>query len=618
MKISLHAEDIAHVDWNGIFAGLKDANEFAVESHLVSRRKVAHEKCDEPTMRFCDTLGSLMTLQINRTDPSIPLHYRMKTSEWRTPALEDFSTDILKSLSKIIGEDTPLVVTARIGDALWLTERDYVHGRLAAETYLKLGEMEFAKEGTGNAISYISRAVRIAAQLDRDGDLFKSVMRQVEVWLDHSISREDQRHTGYSLLELMHEQRWGSNQLARAEKAKDAAEIETQQHRHDIARSFWELEIRFCERAEGQDDRIKNIKRTIAESYEKQAESGSHTLRAHWLIRAIEAWRRVGGERAKVDALNSKRKEEQRLALAEMGEVRTPFDATEIWQQGRNCVAGRIGIDAILSLSFSLTPPVKSEIEKEIREDFKRFPMQMILGGEFATVEGNIAARTPHFSQSADGNSLWLLSHTFRKYNEQASVVAGTFIEAARHELAAGCQVGEMAWRELAVNNPFVPIGREAYFVRGLMAGMQGDFPACAHLLIPQIENSIRHVVEMNGGNVTRIPADRQGVQMEIDLNQLLCDSRYNAKTIEVFGEDIVFDLRALLVEGVGPNLRNRLCHGLVDYDDLYSRGVVYLWWLTIHLCAQGYLIVRRRQEGEQPQTAESETETASNNEPEA
>jgi hypothetical protein len=52
-----------------------------------------------------------------------------------------------------------------------------------------------------------------------------------------------------------------------------------------------------------------------------------------------------------------------------------------------------------------------------------------------------------------------------------------------------------------------------------------------------------------------------------------------------VLGDDLVFELRGLLVERHGSNFRNLLAHGLLDQDAFYSGESIYLWWLTLHLC---------------------------------
>ncbi len=107
------------------------------------------------------------------------------------------------------------------------------------------------------------------------------------------------------------------------------------------------------------------------------------------------------------------------------------------------------------------------------------------------------------------------------------------------------------------------------------------------HLLIPQLENSVRYVLAGNGVIVSRL--DDPGVQEEKGLGELL----YEPKLEELFGEDLLFDLQGLLLERFGANLRNKLAHGLMDSDEFSSAPMLYVWWLTLRICVI-YLVVSR------------------------
>jgi hypothetical protein len=58
-----------------------------------------------------------------------------------------------------------------------------------------------------------------------------------------------------------------------------------------------------------------------------------------------------------------------------------------------------------------------------------------------------------------------------------------------------------------------VPEGHEGIYARGLFAGFKGDFLTATHLLVPQFESSIRHVLSQCGVVVSKL--DRFGIQEE-------------------------------------------------------------------------------------------------------
>jgi hypothetical protein len=57
----------------------------------------------------------------------------------------------------------------------------------------------------------------------------------------------------------------------------------------------------------------------------------------------------------------------------------------------------------------------------------------------------------------------------------------------------------------------------------------------------------------------------------------------------EIFGPDIAFDLRGILIERFGHNMRNESAHGLMPEGAFFQPASVYLWWLVLRLCWMGY-----------------------------
>ncbi len=56
-----------------------------------------------------------------------------------------------------------------------------------------------------------------------------------------------------------------------------------------------------------------------------------------------------------------------------------------------------------------------------------------------------------------------------------------------------------------------------------------------------------------------------------------------------IFGPNITFDLRGILIERFGYNMRNESAHGLMPEGAFYQHGAVYLWWLALRLCWLGF-----------------------------
>ena len=99
---------------------------------------------------------------------------------------------------------------------------------------------------------------------------------------------------------------------------------------------------------------------------------------------------------------------------------------------------------------------------------------------------------------------------------------------------------------------PILEAGLNAYFVGGWVVAI--------HLLIPQIEDALRRLVSMTGGDIWR-EGKHEGIQLRT-LDELLCDERAKMH----LGEDTVFYLRTLLTDQRGLNVRNDVSHGITPF----------------------------------------------------
>jgi len=127
---------------------------------------------------------------------------------------------------------------------------------------------------------------------------------------------------------------------------------------------------------------------------------------------------------------------------------------------------------------------------------------------------------------------------------------------------------------------PFIPADRTHVFIEGIYAGFQNDFITAAHILVPQIENSLKNIVELCQRNTTRLADDIQndntlGAILELEENGKMLDGICN--------RDLLKELNSFLIDGSNINFRNQLCHGLMTplLIDYYG---IYLWWLVIKL----------------------------------
>ena len=85
----------------------------------------------------------------------------------------------------------------------------------------------------------------------------------------------------------------------------------------------------------------------------------------------------------------------------------------------------------------------------------------------------------------------------------------------------------------------------------------------CIHILTPQIEDLIRNIIYLAGGTVLK-PSKNGGFNYKT-FEELLRDELF----IKIFDGNVSLYLRAIFTDSRGWNVRNELCHGLINIESL-------------------------------------------------
>ncbi len=107
-------------------------------------------------------------------------------------------------------------------------------------------------------------------------------------------------------------------------------------------------------------------------------------------------------------------------------------------------------------------------------------------------------------------------------------------------------------------NSCIISEDRFFLFQKGLEAYFSKDYIVTLHVLIPQFEEAIRNLIELNGGSI--LVYKNNGYNLK-NLDHLLRDKIIS----DVFGEDISLYFKVLFTDNRGWNLRNEIAHGILD-----------------------------------------------------
>jgi hypothetical protein len=524
--------------------------------------------------------------------------------EFFAEIFQNLTDEHLDFLAEIASDISDAELQARVADILWVRRRDYRMAQLAVTAYFQSAtELEDPDNWTW-CFDRIERTLRLTRRIRYQ---VEAVVAHIEAVLDR-YKAEDPLWLSAKLMELLQEYRL-SDPTKYAALAEKAAILAESAHEWDRARAYWEIKARWhLIEKDGEKERAALM--LAAETYVKEAEDTlkrnppSYLTASYYMQKAVEAFRNIRGTKEEAADAKVRAEEVHTLLLQYQEESRKELvasshevDISELVEQARENVRGKNFQDALFALALLSTPTNVSHLRQQVQNQAREFVLSHLFPTVMMNERGKVVARQPGSVLSSDPNEAE--AATRFEMNKNAAFYqafhAQAFIEPARDQINLEHSVRVKDLLPIVSDSPFVPPEREYLFAKGLYAGLTGDFFTSTHILIPQIENSIRYLLWNRG--VLPSGLDNRGIQNEYHLTTTL----YCPEITSIFDEDTLFDLKSLLVEHSGSNLRNCMAHGLINDNGFLSPLMSYLWWLTLRLCCLPILNYQQKVEQSDP-----------------
>ena len=278
----------------------------------------------------------------------------------------------------------------------------------------------------------------------------------------------------------------------------------------------------------GDSERARQAQVREAETYVKASEDAinkrtrpSYLVAHHFLQQAFTAYKAIPGTEDRRKERHERVIEYGKKTFAEMHvtSAEVEIDQATI-ERARNRVKGKTVCEALVALASSARPLSVSYLKKAALDAIEEHPVAFLFERKTFNELGKVVAFSPSGVFGETEREATARAQMFSHAKLFQQVIVASVIEPARRQinLEHDVRVGDLY--PLLANNPFIPHGREDIFARGLYYGLMGDFLLSTHLLIPQLENSIRSLLDMQGEITSSL--DSEGIQQERDLNRLL------------------------------------------------------------------------------------------------
>ena len=503
----------------------------------------------------------------------------------------------LDALGGILDEIKDPEFRARVADILWECRRDHKAAQKAVRAFLESAERLKTDDLWPPYTERLERAAHVAATLGFGKPLHQEVLGAIEAAIR---AFENNLKSGLLCVRLM--------MIALAHGASDTVRYAALAERlandfaaagnFDFSEHYWHCAESWHREAKNESE-IRRCQLAAAECLIAKGEKGIETKHlglgyaAHWMGRGLEGLRRARADTARIKEVHVRFLDLQRQALSELSPMK--FDpqklsgfqeAEKTVQEGAIAHVRGFGFEeAVARFVHIATPTNTAALRKQIEDQSDKFIADKLMSTVVLDHSGKVADRIPPVGFGPSGIAEDVMR---KKMVHQAKLILWEMqvvwkIEPARRTIVSDHGIRSRDLVFLVTCNPFIPQGHEGIYLRGIQAGFFGDWITSAHLLIPQIEASLRHVLQQYGIVTSTLETD--DTQKERDLNQLL----WMPEIEKIFGEDAAFDLRGILIERFGFNMRNESAHGLMPEGAFYNSAPAYLWWLVLRLCWTGY-----------------------------
>ena len=528
---------------------------------------------------------------------------------------EEFFAEVFRSLTdehldflaEIAPEISDAELQARVADILWVKRRDYRMAQLAVTAYLQSATKLEDPDNWTWCFDRIERALRLARRIKYQ---VEAVVAHVEAVLDR-YKGEDPSWLSAKLMKLLQEYQLG-DPMKYAALAEKAATLAESAHDWRRARDYWDIKARW-HLIEKNGEKERAALMLAAETYVKEAEDAlkrnppSYLTASRYIQKAVEAFRSIRGTKEETVDAKIRAEEVHKLLIQYQEESRKELvtfshqiDNSKAVEQAREYVTGKDFQDALFTLALLGAPPKVSDLRQNVQRQAQESVFYHTASTTIINEMGKVVARPATSILSRDPVEAEERTR-FEMYKTAVfyqSLHAQALIEPARYQINLEHSVRVNDLLPIVSHSPFVPPGREYLFAKGLYAGLTGDFITSTHILIPQIENSVRYLLRKRGAITSGL--DDKGIQNEHYLTSTLYPRNYPEIT-SIFDEDTLFDLQGLLVEHSGSNLRNLMAHGRINDDEFLSPLMSYLWWLTLRLCCLPILNYQQKVEQSDP-----------------
>ena len=583
------ADDLSILDLKTALSGLNRADDHALEQALNQAAKEAEERGDLASQRGYRLLSILCTFHLRVDDQGEAWGPRWQGSEGRSYTASDFRGEQTAILAGIAESIAHPALRARVADVAWHNDRargpmaslaihaycEVIERRVEGSYVRRFSDLE---NSILDLVDWFHRALQIVVISRKRGEMPDALGRVFETL--YAQAKAAGQYVAYVKLARLGLE---YDLIGWAKVAPEAEQLADRREGGDYPMAIqgaWDLAAQAYAKLGDRDAERRCQARSVDETLRMREQVGSAAAQAYWTRKAIGELRAAGGFKDRIAKLRAELRDLQDASLDEFGQFSIPMDLTEERQGTIELFDGLTLPDVLLKFALLSQSPKVEELRSQALESRENSFFGSLFGASYSDQEGKTVAETPATPLGDEPDEAWFKEKSLQYLDLWRHQIVSGFIEPARRIVMLRFPLEERHFGPIADMSPFVPPGHEHLFALGFARFWQGDHASAAHLLIPQLENSLRYVLLNANRESSKIKPDL--LQEDRSLSGLLQWLRPELE--EVFGGDLTNEIDLLFNYRPGPALRHEMAHGKMSAGGCYHPSAIYACWLIYRL----------------------------------
>jgi hypothetical protein len=547
----------------------------------------ARDAGDEPAQAVFRLLGQVCSMVLRPSDPANswqPLFgYADGTS---SPAAEDFRGDQTNLLRIAAQKSKRLALRARLFDIAWSNNRrDGASAAAAIEAYCEIADELLkgsltspydmnpgmaAKTPTHRALQIAWMTTKIGNRPQRVIDTFNRLYDTVRDAGDIGILV----HLANFALEFRLK-----NAAVLATELEQAARAVPQGTYPMAVKAAWDLASRLYHNAP--EARQRCLLGGVEQLLAMRGQVSTAGAEASWVMDALQLLRHVRGQEELELKLEADLRRLQKASLKEMGTFEIDLQVGDTPRKVAEYFANLSLSDALKAFALLDKSRDAEKLRSEARTSGNADPLMASVPRNFVDDEGRTAMKAPGAPHEGEPDDLWFAHMIDRSESMHRHRKLAAVIDPARLTIQARFGLTPEHFAAIIGCSAFVPKSQRELMALGFTRLFQGDFISATHLLIPQIEPCLRHLLKINGAD----PSKRSDDSTEQDLSLKNIYVRFRGHLEKILGVDLAWEIDRLFNARPGPALRHEIAHGQLSSGDCFHPNAYYAIWLLYRVC---------------------------------